>query len=147
MSATITFDQLESNAENSLAWVLWAKNVKNVAVAAVMMALVNKVLGSFLSSLTADRLNVLSHEQAKEFRAKLQQIHAPLVLLLNHRGCGVLKSNLLFRSSIEGLEESAEDLSDIIEDLVLADNPQFNKLVHDCVQALSHESVGLVGRM
>lgn len=147
MDTALTFDQLESHAETSLAWVLWAKNAKNMVFLAAMMALVSVIIKRFIASITPERLEPLTPAQADEFKEKLQQIHGSLLILLRMRGCQALKSNLLFRFSVAGLEDRAEDLSDIIEDLILAGNPQFNKLVQDCVQALSHEPVGLSARM
>lgn len=154
MSTAITFDQMESGAENSLAWVLWAKNARNTAILSISLVLVNRIVRSYVASLTCDRLDSLSPEQAKEIKGSLQEMHVHLMRLLRHRGCGTIKSAFGFRASISGLEASAEDISDIIEDLILADNPKFVGLLQDCARAiqseqtsLSQDQVGLVGRV
>lgn len=144
----ITFDQLERSADNTLAWVLWAKAAKNALTCALIMAILSRLLQSFVASLTPQRLTALSPEQAKDFKGRLQELHGHLMMLLRHRSCDVLRSSALFRSSILRLEDSSEDVGDIIEDLVLANNPQFTNLVGDCVEALSHaHAVGSVGLM
>jgi hypothetical protein len=146
-TSAITFDQLESSTDTTLAWVLWGKRANNMLWAAILLVIVRTTLARLVRGLTADRLNTLSTEQVGELKKSLQELHAHLVYMLRHRNCDDLKSSSLFRSSICSLTESTEDLGDIIEDLALASNPQFNTLVSDCVQALSHSAVGSVGRM
>lgn len=149
MSASaITFDQLESSADHTLACVLWAKRAQNVLLGATLTAIAELLLARLVSSMTAEKLNSLTPEQAAELRKSLQELHSHLVYILRHRICQRLSDRVLFRRSISGLAEGAEDLGDIIEDLVLASNPQFKTLVSDCVQALSQEqAVGAIGHM
>ena len=146
-TSAITFDQLESSADNTLAWVLWVKNVKNMALAAAAIALLNRIAKSLVTRLTKDnRLTSLSDEQAADLAKKLQEIHSQLEFLLGRTARS--RSNVLFASSLGGIEESADDFADIIEDLIMSCNPEFRAMLVECTRAaIPSHSAELVGRM
>jgi|SRR5581483_1245128 len=142
------FEQIERRADRTLAVAYGFRHVRNIVLCTAALGIVNSALRRLLDkSLSPDKLEPLTQAQAAELTKKLQQLHAVLLAML--RACGpVLRSHFLFRKSITGLEASTEDLADIIEDLVLADNPKFRTLLKDSIQALSPvETAGLVGRM
>lgn len=141
------FDQMERRADRTLAVVYWVKHVKNVALCAASMAAVDFVLRQLIKSLSAEHLEALSAEQAAELTKKLQDLHHNLVGLFRCGACNQLSSSRLFRSSIKGLEASTEDLEDVIEDLVMSEDPRFKALVADCVTSIPPAPAELVGRM
>jgi len=148
MSATLTFDQMERDADRTLAVVLWAKYVKNMALAAGGMAILDQLVKSLVKSLShSDKLASLSDEQAVDLAKKLQELHSQIVFLLRRNIVVQWRTKMLFSGSLNGLAASADDLSDIFEDLVLSCNPEFRSMLTECVRALPSRSVELVGRM
>jgi hypothetical protein len=147
-SAAATFDQIERSADRTLAIVLWAKHAKNIAAAALGVAIITQFVHSLVKSLSTDKLNTLSREQAIELTKKLQTLHANLTRLLNVSSAARLSNKTLFQSSLQNLDDYTEDLGDIIENLVLSENEEFRSFVSDCVQGLSSaHSVGARERM
>lgn len=139
---------MERHADRTLAVVLWAKHAKNVAVGVVLFGVLNETLRAFIRSLSGDKLNSLSDEQAKELNAKLRDIHEHLMTLLDHNAMCLLRRQRMFRWFIGQLEQRAEDLSDIIEDLALSSNSEFRAIVADCVKTVSSaHSTEPVGRV
>ncbi len=149
MHTTMTFDQMERSADRTLAVVLWAKHVKNIAEGTVLFAATNALLRSLVRSLSRDeKLNSLSDKQAKELAASLTELYDHLASMLDQNGIVLMRRNSLFRGSIDGIEQSAEDLCDIIQDLKLSYNQDFRAIVADCVTSLSSaHPVEPVGRM
>lgn len=148
-TSTLTFDQMERSADRTLAFALWAKNVKNVALAAMWMKIldlsVKRLVNSFARN---EKLAGISDEQAKELAKKLQEIHSQLDFLLHRSTVIQWRSKWLFSASVNGIESSVEDLADIIEDLILSCNPKFRSLLVECVGTLSStHSAETVGRV
>ena len=146
MSASITFDQLEGRADRTLAVALWAKHVKNVVLCAFMMQVMNTTLKGLVASLTPERLDALTHEQASDLKKKLQNLHGQLSQLLTYPPVHELANRRLYKSAIAGLENSTEDLFDVIENLVLSENRDFRELLFECASEVkprpAAESVG-----
>jgi hypothetical protein len=149
MHTTLTFDQMDRSADRTLAIVLWARHVKNVAEGTLLFATLNAFLRSLVRSLSRDeKLNSLSDEQTKELTLKLTELHTHLAEMLDHNGIVLLRRKSLFRGSIDGIEESAEDLCDIVHDLKLSYNQDFRAIVADCVTSISSaHTTEPVGRM
>ncbi len=148
MSATLTFDQMERSADRTLAFVLWAKYVKNMVLAAGGLALLDRLLKSFVRDLSHDStLASLSDEQAAEFAKKLQELHSQMDFILQRNTVVQWREHMLFAHSLDGLVSSTEDLGDIIEDLRLSCNPDFRSMIGDCVKALPSRTAEFVGHM
>ena len=149
MHTTLTFDQMERSADRTLAVVLWAKHAKNIAEGTVLFAALHRLLRSLVRGLSRDeKLNSLSDKEANELAANLTELYDHLASMLDHNGLTLMRRNSLFRGSIDGIERSAEDLCDIIQDLKLSCNQDFRAIVADCVTSLSSaHSVEPVGSM
>jgi hypothetical protein len=144
-TSAITFDQMEREAERTLAVVLWAKYVKNMALAAAGMALVDVISRSLVKRFSrGDRLASLSDQQAVDLAKTLQGLHSQLDFMLRMRTVVEWRSKLLFARSLSSLATTTDDLADIIEDLYLSCNPEFRSLLVDCVRALPSHSAELV---
>lgn len=139
---------MESKAESTLAFVLWAKNAKNTAVAAFWLAVLDQTLKSLNKTLAAgEQLAMLTDDQAKELAEKLQCVHSNLDFLLRRNVIGRRKNTLFFTTSLNGIKEGTEDLADVIEDLLLSCNKDFRSILGDCVTSLPIYSAEPVGRM
>ena len=148
-TATATFDQMERSADRTLALVLWAKNVKNMVLAAGWMALLDQTAKGLVKTLSHnEKLAGLSDEQAADLAKKLQEIHSQLDFLLRRNTVIQWRTKMLFAASLEGIAGSTEDLADIIEDLILSCNPKFRAMLVEGVKGLpSTHSAELIGRM
>lgn len=149
MSTALTFDQMERRAETTLGVALWAKNAKNNAVAAMWLAVLDQAVKGLVKLVSSkDKLVALSDQQALELAKKLQNVNYQLDFLFHRNRVKELRNNILFSGSLNGLESSAEDLGDIIEDLMLSCDPRFRSTLKDCIQALPlARSADLVGSM
>jgi hypothetical protein len=128
---------MERSADRTLAVVLWVKHAKNLAVAVIYFTALNETLRMFVRSLSGEKLNVLSDAQATELNTTLREIHEQLVKLLDHNAICFLRRQRMFGWFIGQLEQRAEDLSDITEDLALSCNSEFRAIVADCVRSVS----------
>ena len=148
MDATLTFDQMERSADRTLALVLWAKSIKNIALAAGGMVLLDQLTRSLVRGLSQkDKLASLSNDQAADLAKKLQELHSQLDFLLRRKTVVAWRTTFLFAASLESLTESTTDIGDIIEDLILSGNSEFRSMIVGCVQALPSHSAELVGHM
>jgi hypothetical protein len=148
MDSTLTFDQMERNADQTLAFVLWAKNVKNMALAAAWMAVLDRVAKHLVKTLSHDqKLASLSDEQAMDLAKKLQEIHYQMDFLLRRTTVAQWRTKMLFAASLDGIAASTDDVADILEDLILSCSPEFRSILVGCVRALPSHSAELVGRM
>lgn len=138
MSTTITFDQMERNADRTLAVALWARHVSGLISCITLFAILHATLRGLLRSLqSGERLATLTDEQAVELAGKLRELHSHLAYVLDHRGMCALRTKRVFSRLIASLEEDTEDLYDVIENLVLSSNREFRSLISDCIQSLS----------
>lgn len=139
---------MQRDAERTLAVVLWAKYFKNMVLAAAGMALLRQITKTLVNRLSrGNKLASLSDEQAADLAAKLQGVYSQLDFLLHRTPIVQWRSKMMFVGSMNGIEESAVDLEDIIEDLLLSSNPKFRSVLVDCVKALPAHSAELVERM
>lgn len=147
-AATMTFDQMERGADRNLAIVLWAKHVKYTTLCTFFLAILNASLKQMTDGFSSEKLGTLSSEQAIELTKRLQDLHAHLVSFLAHRSTKEMASRFLYRGSLAGLEERSEELFDIIEEMVLAENKEFKSLLSECVETInSHRQAGALARM
>ena len=137
-TATLTFEDMGRKADRTRGIVLFAKHVRHQAVGLLLFSLLEVTLRSLLNSVSGNELlNSLSEEQAQELTSSLRGVHTGINSILNKNAMCVLKRKPLLGRLINRIEEQTEDLYDIIEDLVLADNADFRKMVAECVEKLS----------
>jgi hypothetical protein len=147
-TSTITFDQIEREADQTLAIVLWAKHIRIALLCAVFMQALSRVLRGLVRSLSAEKLDTLSPEQIIDLKKKLSEVYSGLEGFVNFYEVQRMKASILYRGSIEDLEERTEDLSDIIEELELAGNKNFRSLLSECVEDInSKRHEGLLAHM
>ena len=149
MSTTLTFDQMERNADRTLAVALWSRHVTGLVACVPWFGILHTTLRWLLRSLArGNHLGSLTDEQVSELAAKLREVHAQLTFLLDHRAMRSLKAKPLFSRFIDSLEEDTEDLYDVIENLVFSNSREFRSLLGDCVQHLStSDSLEPVGHL
>jgi hypothetical protein len=135
-SATVTFDEIERVANRARAYALLAQTSKQVWVATILLWEVSRKVRGFVKFLTPERIEAVPAHRVKEMTANLQELHRLLVASSCSQGASGLTTSPVFGSMIKSLQESTEDLGDIIEDLVLADDPEYQGLVASCAASL-----------
>jgi len=145
-TSAITFDQMERQADRTYALVLWTKHASVVGRMAMLLTIVSWALRSLIRSLSSERLESLSSEQAIELTKRLQETHQLLAYLSRMADIHRMSQAPVIGPLLCNLQESTEDLGDVIEDLVLSENEQFRHLVADCVNTLSLDS-STIGHM
>ena len=146
-AACITYDELESRADKALAVTLWAKHAKYFVAAVAILTFVDQVTKSLISSMTPERLDHLSKEQTIELTKRLQELHAAMIRVLTMRGSDGARKAPIIGGLLNNLDAHAEDLGDIIDDLVLSEKEEFRSLLAECIQDISAQPAGTSGRM
>jgi len=137
----ITFEQIESRAESTLALAIYARRAKeNVLAHTVLLPLVaflNRELDKLTTALKTPAVETCNDEQLTEIADLLKQIHTFLGKLL----FGAEQSNLYrfkaVRKQFKRIEDRCEDLESIIENIHLAINPTFHKVVSSALAQLN----------
>ena len=126
--AAATFEQIAVETERTSALASLAKTTTNIALEIALVFLLGWSLDRLVKRLNDDYISKMTAEQAQELKASLQSLYATLQRL--HKvGFG---RNPLIRNMARGIWDRAEDLSDLIEVLVLRDNSDFQHLISRC---------------
>jgi hypothetical protein len=139
---------MERSADRTFALVLWAKHAHHVFKGFMLLTLISWALRSLVRNLSPGKLEHLTQQQAIDLTKRTQEIHDLLLEICRSADMRHMHEHRIFGPAICSLQESCEDLGDIIEDLILSENEQFRNLVATCAQSLSKpELTGSRGRM
>ena len=136
-AVAITFDQMERQADHTFALALFAKHASVATRIVMLMTLLAWAARSLVKTLSSDRLESLTQEQGIELTKRLQETHGLLLTLCQSVERVRLHEKPFFAGAIHKLQESTEDLGDIIDDLILSENEQFRNLMASCTKNLS----------
>jgi hypothetical protein len=147
-TSAITFDQMEREADRTFALALWAKHASVFGKVVMLLTLVSWALRGLVRSLSPDKLNSLATEHALELTKRLQETHEVMTQLSRMTDIHRLSERPVIGPLLRSVQDSTENLGDIIEDLLLSENEEFRGLVGSSVQILSqHSPVETIGRM
>jgi hypothetical protein len=150
-TATLTFDQMERCADRTFALALWAKHARRIVRVTMTLTIVSQATRMLVKGFTPERLEALDSKQAIELTKRLQELHSLLLQLCRSTRLNGLANHPIFGGSIRSLQDSTEDLGEIIEDLVLSENEQFKSLIARAAQGLQEREkpqlTGTFGRM
>lgn len=135
-ATTATFDEIERNANRARAYALLAQTSNRLWVGTILLWKLSRKLKGFVKLLTPELIEAVPSTRLKEMTASLQELHRLLVSLTAPQEARALATMPVLDSTIKSLQESTEDLGDIIEDLVLANNPEYQGLVAACAASL-----------
>ncbi len=136
-AATATFDQMERSADRTFALVLWAKHAHQVVQGFMLLTGVSWAVRGLVNTLTPDRIESLTQQQAIDLTKRIQETHDLLLYLCRSADMRRMHEHRIFGHAIRSLQESTTDLGDIIEDLILSENEQFKSLIANCAQSVS----------
>lgn len=147
-TSAITFDQMEREADRTFALALWAKHASLFSQVVMLLTLVSWAVRGLVRSLSPRQLNSLSTEHALDLTKRLQEIHEVMTQLSRMTDIHRLSERPVIGSLLQSVQNSTEDLGDIIDDLLLSENEEFKRLVASSVQTLSqHSPTETIGRM
>src|ERR1700736_5110825 len=137
MTATAaTFDEIERDANRARAYALLAQTSKQLWVGTILLWELSRKVKGFVKRLTPELIEAVPSQRVKEITANLQELHRLLVFLSSSQEARALTTMPVLGSMIKSMQENTEDLGDIIEDLVLANNPEYQGLVAACAASL-----------
>jgi hypothetical protein len=134
MSAnSLTFNEIETTTNKALAYAILASQAAHAYIAAIRMAReMAKALEELVAALPGQALARLTLEQKKWLTPRLQEIHRYLADLSRSNETALVSRIPILGNWVRRIQDGAEDLGDIIEDLVLADDADFRNLLAAC---------------
>src|SRR5690349_15913384 len=127
--ATVTFDEIERNADEAFAYALLARLAKNYLICAYRSHEVASALEQLLGVLKPEQLQALTAEQMIWLTKRLQELHRLLAEYSRSRETEAISRLPLLAGVTARVRNATEDLDDIIEDLVLVGNEDFQALI------------------
>lgn len=139
-AATLTFEQIESRADSTVAWAIHARRVRDGVFACVICAplvlIVKAKLHDLTRHLSSDVLEGLTDEQARKLADLLQQLSVRLTEINTAlRDTGLCRFRIL-SAVLEKMESSHDDVDSIIENLRLSLNKDFRGAVSSAIDQL-----------
>jgi hypothetical protein len=136
-ASCIALDQIQSRTATSMALAIYARRVREGFFAftcgrPLLFFLVSRV-NQLNASLRSGALEKLSDEQLREVAGLLKQLHVYLVRLSQDER---VNGYWVMKSSLRSIQESAEDLESIIENIFLSLDPGFHKAVSSATEKL-----------
>jgi hypothetical protein len=136
-----TFYEVERDVKRTNAYVQLAKTSKHLIESAVLTWQISRKLEQFVKRITPQWIEALPSEKIVSLTQDIQSLHGILAEYSSHGDTAEIGKLPLFGSCIKSLQQSTEDIGDIIEDLVLSQNEQYQSLVRQCA-----DNLGLVDR-
>lgn len=137
----ITFEELESRTESSVALAIHARHVKDSVFAYTLGYFLLSFLASKVSDLR-DRLKTpnlekCNDEQLTELAELLKQLARWLSKLTDDAATVGLRNFIVLRKPLKRIEECADDFESIVENIYLAINPEFHTVATSAIDKLS----------
>ncbi|MBI3696388.1 MAG: hypothetical protein HY238_16315 [Acidobacteria bacterium] len=135
MTSSVTFEEIERNAERVLGYALLTKTAQGIAFL-WRLAFVSWNLDILIKVLSPSVLENLSDQQADELTDMLREAYVLLVDFCKLPSVMRLSHIPPFRHWIGRLRESTEELGEILDDLTLSSDPNFKELVGRSIKSL-----------
>jgi hypothetical protein len=140
MSYTATFEEIESRAESTMAVAIFARQARDGLLAYTIGAPLLHFLVAKLDSLYRDlrtaSLDTCDEKQLHEIADALRDLDKVLLKLVDAGRDSRLNSFRTLRNLLAKIEARTEDLESIIENINLAANPAFHKVVSSAIEKL-----------
>lgn len=139
VSATMTFDECKNAVDRMFAYaVLMSQAAHHFVKSLIFLLQVEKSLGSLLSILSADTIELLTGEQRDYLLVRLQEAHLLLVGSLSSKETQSVADFPLkiVSGRVKKLLNGTIDLGDRIENIILMGDRDFLQLVGACAVSL-----------
>jgi len=137
----ITFEEIESRAESTLALAIHARRAKeNVLAHTILFPLLvflNRKLNELTHGLSVASLEKCNDEQLREVADLLKQVHVWLEKLLLGAEQSEMYRFKVIQKQFKRIANGCEDLESIVENIHLAINPTFHKVVSSALAQLT----------
>jgi hypothetical protein len=147
-TSTLVFGEIEFTTNRTLAYAILVSQAAHAYVTAINRSreLAN-ALEELIRLLTPESLARLTPDQKKWLTPRLQEIHGHLVTSSRSSEATILSRLPILGSWVTRIQDATEDLDDVIEDLVLADDIDFRNLIAACERTITASEGEPIGRM
>lgn len=125
----MTYGEIERTAERATAYALLAKTATTIVSTSLRTYELVRALELLLRMVTQERVDQLDPSRVDRLTAQLQKVHAPLVDAARSPEAQKLLNIPILGKFVSRVQDLTEDLSDLIENLVLLRDPAFKKLI------------------
>jgi hypothetical protein len=136
-AGTIPFEEVEGRTQGLLAWAIFLKQwITTTAMALgglVVLPHVAKKLRMLTAMLATENLDRLPGEELRKLAEWLRGLHEILTVVSRLAGNTRLR---FYGRSIASIQESTEEIGDVLEGIYLSLDPDFCRLVGDAVDQL-----------
>ena len=133
MSIAVTYDEIERTAERTTAYALLAKTATTIVSTSLRTYELVRALELLLGMITQERVDQLDPSRVDRLTAQLQKVHAPLVEAARSPEVQKVLNVPILGKFVLRVHDLTEELSDLIENLVLSRDPAFKKLIASCM--------------
>jgi hypothetical protein len=135
MNPSIAFTEIERSVTRARAYAALAQTSKHIVEGLFLTWKVSHKLKEFVDLLTPRWIESIDADDAAKLTADLQELHTMLVHF-SRDGADLRRFAPFLNSSIKSIQESTENIGDIIEDLVLSQDTRYKALVMQCAESL-----------
>lgn len=136
-AAAPTIDrEIERNVDVATAYALLAKTASGYCWVWWRSREVVGALDKLLSVLSQDHIDSLRIESRNNLKRQLQQVHSLLVELSRSEEVAAISRIPGLGHPVAQIQERTDDVGDLIENIVLANNPDFQRLVTECAATI-----------
>jgi|HubBroStandDraft_4_1064222.scaffolds.fasta_scaffold386375_1 hypothetical protein len=140
-TAIITFEEIEARTENTVAFAIFAKRIRDHVQAFTIGALFLPFFANRLTGLSralkSGVLDNCSDEQLRELAELLKQLNSQVLKLNAEANASGISSVSTVSGALHRISESSEDFKDILEGIYLTLDPSFNKVMSNAVDRLN----------
>jgi hypothetical protein len=130
---SLTFDEIETTTNRALAYAILVSQAAHAYIAAIRTAReMAKALEQLVAVLPSQALARLTRDQKSWLTPRLQEIHKYLADVSRSSETALVSKVPILGNLVKRIQDGTEDLGDIIEDLVLADDIDFRNLIAAC---------------
>jgi hypothetical protein len=134
-TSVLVFGEIETSTNRALAYAILMAQAAHAYLALILDLREGvKSLEGLVSVLTPDRLERLSAEQKEWLKPRLQETHKHLVAFARSEHAARLGRLPVLDGLVARMQDSTEDVNDIIEDIVLAEDADFRNLISACAK-------------
>jgi hypothetical protein len=136
MSTAITFDEIERSADRTLGYALLAKAAQNYFLVLYRTQRLLGALDDLITQLTPEKIQALNAAQSEKVAVQLQTLHGLLWDFGKSEEYQTLAHVPILGRQLNGFQDRAESVSDLIDDVVLISDPSMKRLISDCAASI-----------
>jgi len=136
----ITFEDLESRTESTVALAIHARHIKDGILAHtvgyLLLAVLSRKVANLNKHLRTPELEKCTDEQLSNLADLIKQLIARLAKIVSHIRQSDVNNFTIVERQLDKIEDNIEDLESIVENIYLAVNPEFHNVVSSAIRKL-----------